>query len=682
MHPGRSRICNPWRAGLWIGLWALALFGVAAPVAAATPYVQGAYQDPASASTLSVKYAAAQAAGDLNVIVVGWNDSTSGVNSITDSNHNIYLVAAGPTTSPGAGTQVIYYAQNIAGAAAGANTVTVTFNTTVKFPDLRIVEYSGISTSSALDVGVGASGIGTSLSSGAVTTSNANDLLVGANYIGATSRTVGSGYTQRLYTSPDSDLVEDRVVAATGSYSASSTQSPSSWGVMQMAAFRAINGGGDATPPTAPTGLTATTASSSQINLGWVASSDNVAVTGYRIERCQGVGCSGFAQIGTSAATTYNDTGLAASTSYSYQVQATDAAGNLSNNSASVSTSTSSPPSATQATAATGSITGGSSSTVSSSAVSSSSSPTSSPAALLAYINGLSGQSRHILAGQHTNYWDSNPMDIVTPIPSAAGSQVAILGTTNDWDGTSSENFVSLTNSWLAQGGIVMVSQSPQNPLKKVAGSYADVHTPGTAAYNQWHSYLDTQIAKFKQINGTVIWRPFIELDRSWSWWVANQNPADFKIIWQQMHDYFAANGVNNVLWMFNVNNGNTTAGVNAWYPGSAYVDVVSLDAYPPNVSEDAPVYNALVATGKPVMYAETGVHSFNNSAVSLLTYENTSILATIKANFPKIFAVVIWCQNYALPLQLGEGAFMSDSAIITLSDIPASFTNSLKALP
>ena len=79
---------------------------------------------------------------------------------------------------------MIYYAQNIAAAAAGANTVTVTFNTTVKYPDVRIVEYSGISTSGPLDVAVGASGTGTSVSSGSVTTSNANDLLVGADYIG------------------------------------------------------------------------------------------------------------------------------------------------------------------------------------------------------------------------------------------------------------------------------------------------------------------------------------------------------------------------------------------------------------------------------------------------------------------------------------------------------------------
>ena len=86
----------------------------------------------------------------------------------------------------------------------------------------------------------------------------------------------------------------------------------------------------DTTPPTAPTSLVTTVASSSQINLSWTASTDNVGVTGYKVERCQGAACSNFAQIATPTATSFNDTGLTASTSYSYRVRATDAEGNLS----------------------------------------------------------------------------------------------------------------------------------------------------------------------------------------------------------------------------------------------------------------------------------------------------------------------------------------------------------------
>ena len=76
--------------------------------------------------------------------------------------------------------------------------------------------------------------------------------------------------------------------------------------------------------------LAATAISGSQIDLSWTASTDNVGVTGYLVERCQGTGCSSFAQIGTTAGTTYNDTGLTSGTSYTYRVRATDAAGNLS----------------------------------------------------------------------------------------------------------------------------------------------------------------------------------------------------------------------------------------------------------------------------------------------------------------------------------------------------------------
>src|SRR5207244_13381958 len=54
-------------------------------------------------------------------------------------------------------------------------------------------------------------------------------------------------------------------------------------------------------------------------------------VRGYRIGRCQGVGCTSFSRLVqlTGSGTTYLDTGLAAGTSYSYQVRAMDAAGNL-----------------------------------------------------------------------------------------------------------------------------------------------------------------------------------------------------------------------------------------------------------------------------------------------------------------------------------------------------------------
>ncbi len=44
----------------------------------------------------------------------------------------------------------------------------------------------------------------------------------------------------------------------------------------------------DTQPPTAPANVTATPAGTGQINLGWTASTDNVGVTGYRVERCRG----------------------------------------------------------------------------------------------------------------------------------------------------------------------------------------------------------------------------------------------------------------------------------------------------------------------------------------------------------------------------------------------------------
>ncbi len=82
-------------------------------------------------------------------------------------------------------------------------------------------------------------------------------------------------------------------------------------------------GGTDTQAPTAPTNLTATATSSSQINLSWTASTDNVGVVSYDVYR-------GATKVGSSTTPSYSDTGLTASTAYSYTVKAKDAAGNIS----------------------------------------------------------------------------------------------------------------------------------------------------------------------------------------------------------------------------------------------------------------------------------------------------------------------------------------------------------------
>jgi titin len=80
--------------------------------------------------------------------------------------------------------------------------------------------------------------------------------------------------------------------------------------------------------PNAPSNLTATDFSSSQINLSWTDNSSNE--TGFSIERCTGNGCSNFAQIATVGVntTTFPNTGLSRNTWYRYRVRAFNGSGN------------------------------------------------------------------------------------------------------------------------------------------------------------------------------------------------------------------------------------------------------------------------------------------------------------------------------------------------------------------
>ena len=283
-----------------------------------------------SQSTVAVPYLSAQKPADLNVVVVGWNDSTSTINTVSDASGNTYNLAVGPTIQSGVASQSIYYAKNIVAAGAGSNIVTVTFSAAARFVDIRILEYQGADLVNPVDTSAAAIGSGTSSNSGVATTTSPADLLVGANLVQTGTSGSGAGFTKRTITPGDADIAEDQMVSTVGLYSAIAPVSPSGQWIMQLVAFRAQgSGGGDLIPPTPPGNLIGTATSGSQASLSWTAATDNVGVWQYLVERCQGAGCVNFAQVATSPTTTFADTGLAASTSFSYRVRAMDLSGNM-----------------------------------------------------------------------------------------------------------------------------------------------------------------------------------------------------------------------------------------------------------------------------------------------------------------------------------------------------------------
>ena len=90
----------------------------------------------------------------------------------------------------------------------------------------------------------------------------------------------------------------------------------------------------DTAAPSVPTGLHPTSVTTTSITLAWTASTDDVGVTGYTKYR-------GNVNIGTSAGTSSSATGLACGTTYSFAVDAYDAAGHHSAHSATLNVATS-----------------------------------------------------------------------------------------------------------------------------------------------------------------------------------------------------------------------------------------------------------------------------------------------------------------------------------------------------
>ncbi len=220
-------------------------------------YVQGNSVSQTSATTITASFASLETASDLNVVVIACYDSVAcQITAVTDTNLNTYAVAVGPTTFTSGTTtllQAIYYS-NVTNNGKG-NAVTVTFKKAPGNAELRIADYSGlgsvdVSAAYAASIPFTPTNNGPMLTkpafSGFATTAYAHDLLVAADTTNVVTTGAGPGFTTRIITPSNSNLLEDEEVTTTGTYSATAplqpppgTTSGSALYVMQMVAFRA-----------------------------------------------------------------------------------------------------------------------------------------------------------------------------------------------------------------------------------------------------------------------------------------------------------------------------------------------------------------------------------------------------------------------------------------------------------
>ena len=318
------------------------------PAPGGTAAVQGGAVSTASQVTsATITLSSPVHAGDL---LVGWfgEYNSSGQVKVSDSVNGAWTRSTATTTFGAGGDIALYYLQN---SAAAPNGLTITISASnATYLEGAVGDYSGVATSGAIDQVAVAKGNSTTVDSGSTGSVGAGELVVGGILTGGSPGSVtpgssqGQTFTMRAQSSGLSSNFEDILSSAAGAQDARATFGTATDWYSVVATFHTF-GSGNTTPPSVPTGLTDPTDTASAVGLSWNASTDSTGtLAGYTVYR------NGTSIDTTNASTTtFTDSTVQPSTTYSYTVDAFDTAGNHSAQSSpplQVTTPAAPPPSA------------------------------------------------------------------------------------------------------------------------------------------------------------------------------------------------------------------------------------------------------------------------------------------------------------------------------------------------
>jgi hypothetical protein len=309
------------------------VLGVVLPVAvgptkafAATITIDGAAKSHQStpSSTITSKPLTTTQPGDLLIAFLTSDGPSAGSSqSYTSVTGGGLTWALRERTNAQPGTAEIW--QAVAPTPLSNVTVTGTRQTGSYLGSIVVVAFTGATTTTNNAVGGRSAPTGAASASLRATANGSWVWGVGDDYSRAASRTVGAGqtlYDKDLSPAGDTYWVQRQTTAGNtaGKTVTINDTAPTNdmWNLSIIEIVPVDN-----LSPTTPKNLVATASGSNQVDLSWTASKDDVGVSGYKVFR-------DGTQIGTTSATTYTDTTVSPSTSYTYTVEAFDVGNNVS----------------------------------------------------------------------------------------------------------------------------------------------------------------------------------------------------------------------------------------------------------------------------------------------------------------------------------------------------------------
>jgi mannan endo-1,4-beta-mannosidase len=247
--------------------------------------------------------------------------------------------------------------------------------------------------------------------------------------------------------------------------------------------------------------------------------------------------------------------------------------------------------------------------------------------ALLRYLDSISG--KYTITGQHNfpnagSRWTDRTYDLTGKYPGLFGEDFGFSGEDDKDSVLGRPGMIAEVERQYREGAVIALMWHAVRPTEdepvgfrdSVQGHLTDFEftellTPGTDLYQRWCAQVDAiagYLTELRDAHVPVLFRPYHEMNGNWFWWGGRPGKNGSAALYRQLYDRLVnAHQLDNLIWVWNVNVPGGSAGAfTDYFPGTDYVDVLSVDNY----GEFKPSYydDVLGLAGeKPIALAEVG---------------------------------------------------------------------------